>query len=137
MPYILNIPSSEKLRVRGRCRVAGANPFEIPLPQLPSHGAWSVRGKVLAFDPGATAPATSASIAFLISIAGNSADGTVLETDGLSPPYTVFPGTGGLPVTVRSSITNQVLVLKLHGGRPGAVVWGWDIELDFVSKPFQ
>jgi len=137
MPFILNIPSSEKLRVRGRCRVVGAIPFQVPLPQLPSHGAWSVRGRVLAFDAGATAPATSASIAFLISIAGNSADGTVLETDGLSPPYTAFPGTGGLPVTIGSSIANQVLVLALKGGRAGAVVWGWDLELNFVSKPFQ
>ena len=61
----------------------------------------------------------------------------MLRTDGLSPPYTAFPSTGGLAgATMSGSIVGQVLVLSLGGNEAGPVLWGWDIELKFLSMPF-
>ena len=94
----------EKLNVQGQCQTINPDSptIEIPLPQLPFNGAWSVNGTILALNTGATSPPVNAdSVALLLFISGNSVGGAALRNDGGgTTPYTTYPPTGGLAVSV-------------------------------------
>jgi hypothetical protein len=140
------MPNMKKHHVQGQCQTVnpGSPAIAIPLPQLPDTGAWSVSGTVLAFDTGATNPPLAAdSLAFLLSIAGNSAGGTALRNDqGGAIPYTTVPATGGLGATISVAIGNvpgqtQTLYFTLTDGanNPSTLAWGWDLDVVSLSLP--
>jgi len=134
----------QNLNVQGQCQTVnpGSPTIEIPLPQLPSTGAWSVDGTILAFNTGAPAAADNASVAFTLFISGNSVGGAALRNDGGGPsPYTTLPANGGLGVALSVAIGSgpgltQTLYLTLNDGvSPSTVAWGWDLDVNFLTQP--
>jgi len=131
----------QKLHIEGQWPTLSEDVTEIqiPLPQLPSTGAWFVSGTVLAFNAGASgAPAATDSVAFRLAIAGNSIGGTAVRNDqGGATPYTTLPATGGLDVTIGVTIVGQTLCLTLNdsANNPLNVVWGWALDVESLSVP--
>ncbi len=131
----------EKLHVQGQCTTTnpGSATVEIPLPQLPATGAWSITGTVLARaqNEAEHGPALNLSLAFALTIAGNSVGGVASETDDLTPPYTILPSSGGLfGVSLTALSTQQTLYLTLNDAPPPAiVVWGWVLDVVALCLP--
>ncbi len=138
------MPNIEKIHIEGGCATTnpGSSTIEIPLPQLPAEGAWSITGTVLAFKTGAASQAAADSLAFALSIVGNSSGGAAGETDGLTNPYTILPATGGLGVSLTVGFgnipgqTTQTLYLNLNDPvNPSTVAWGWALDVVALSLP--
>ena len=131
----------EKLNVQGQCQTVNSDSptIEIPLPQLPFYGAWSVNGTILALNTDALSPPQNDdSVALLLFISGNSVGGTALRNDGGTTPYTTYPPTGGLDVSVSVGLgtlgLTQSLYLTLNNAVEGATVaWGWDLDIHFLT----
>ena len=137
------MPNVERFHVEGQCTTVNptsAN-IEIPLPQLPFNGTWSLTGTVLAVNP--VAPIVKASaVAAALTITGITNAGQGVETDTLTPPYTLLPASGGLAVSLTATVGTgvgaggQTLYLTLVDAIGGAtVVWGWSLDIVALSLP--
>ena len=135
--------SIERFRFEGQCQTISpaGNTIEIPLPQLPFNGTWSLTGTVLAVNP--VAPIVKASaVAAALTITGITNAGQGVETDTLTPPYTLLPASGGLAVSLTATVGTgvgaggQTLYLTLVDAIGGAtVVWGWSLDIVALSLP--
>ncbi len=132
------MPTFEKIHIQGECTTGPGNTFQIPIPQLPATGAWSITGTVLAFNIDAESPGASASLAMFPTITGNGVGGSLGETDNLAPtPYTKLPVTGGLVAAgFTVAISGQTLYLNLSNDTEDVVVaFGWDLDVAVLSLP--
>ena len=139
------MPNVERFHVEGQCTTVNptsAN-IEIPLPQLPFNGTWSLTGTVLAVNP--VAPIVKASaVAAALTITGITNAGQGVETDTLTPPYTLLPASGGIVVALTATVGTgvgaggQTLYLTLNGEGSGGVFtidWAWSLDLVALSLP--
>jgi hypothetical protein len=120
-------------RVEGQATTTAAAPQpSIPLPQLPSDGNWTVKGRITASGP---APARKG-VSWEVFFAGVCASGAATEND-TSPP-TTQPSDGGAaqgfqPAGVSVALAGRQAVIALAGIATTTITWSWDLEVFLAS----
>ena len=122
---------------QGQTKAPGGPQALIVLPQLPTEGAWSIRGQVTAFE---AAPERAYSFVFNLAFSGLSNGGVATENDELKPPYTVAPAPAGLwaglALTLALAPFSSGPVATIGATLPAApagaeiIDWTWQLDVE-------